>query len=32
MLVIAAVTVLVIRAVTENQALWRIAVPTNAHP
>lgn len=32
MLAIAAVTVLVIRAVTENQAFFRIAVPTNAHP
>ena len=32
MLVIAAVTLLVILAVTENHAWWRIAVPTNAHP
>jgi hypothetical protein len=32
MLVIAAVTVAVIRAVTENQVLWRRAVPTNAWP
>ncbi len=32
MLVIAAVTVVVIRAVTENHAWCRIAVPTNAHP
>ena len=29
---IAAVTDGVIRAVTENQAWWRSAVPTNAHP
>jgi hypothetical protein len=32
MLVIAAVTVAVIRAVTENQVPWRRAVPTNAWP